>query len=67
VKETSETYDLSIHRACGLFDLERSSYYHVNRRQDDVALRMRLKELPPFGCGLGTGGCTRYLGAWVGA
>jgi putative transposase len=45
VRETNETYDVSIHRACGLFDLERSSYYYVSRRQDDTALRMQLKEL----------------------
>jgi HTH-like domain len=45
VREIGERYDLSIHRACGLFELERSSYYYVSCREDDVALRMRVKEL----------------------
>lgn len=45
MREMSERYDLSIHRACGLLDLERSSYYYVSCRGDDAALRMRLKEL----------------------
>ena len=45
VREITESYDLSFHRACGLMDLERSSFYYVSCREEDVALRMRLKEL----------------------
>ena len=43
--EVREQYHLSRHRACGLIQLQPSSYYYRSRRVDDTALRLRLKEL----------------------
>lgn len=38
-------FDLSQQRACGLLQLQRSSYYYRPHRADDRALRLRMKEL----------------------
>ena len=43
--EVRAQYELSQQRACGLLQLQRSSYYYRSRRADDRALRLRLKEL----------------------
>lgn len=45
VDQAREQYALSRHRACGLFELNRSSYYYRSHRRDDRALRMRMREL----------------------
>ncbi len=37
-------YDLSLRRSCGLFELNRSSYYYNSRSKDDELLRAALKD-----------------------
>lgn len=39
------TWGLSLRRTCGLLLLNRTTYYYRGRRQDNLALRMRVKEL----------------------
>ena len=40
-----QSYQISRRRACGLVELQCSSYYYKHRRGNDAALRLRLKEL----------------------
>jgi len=40
-----ENYPASLRRTCGLFDLERSSFYYRKKGDDDSALRGALKEM----------------------
>lgn len=40
-----EWFEVSCQRACGLLVLQRSSFYYRSRRKEQVALKMRLKEL----------------------
>lgn len=56
-RETVQTltgqYGVSSRRACGLVQVHRSTFYYASHRQDDRALRMRLRDLaaarPRFG------------------
>jgi len=40
-----EWFEVTQQRACGLLTLQRSSFYHLSRAKQYVALKMRLKEL----------------------
>lgn len=44
-EEVVEWFEISRQRACGLLQLQRSSFYYRSRRKEHVALKMRLKEL----------------------
>jgi putative transposase len=38
-------FEVSCQRACGLMQLQRSSFYYRSRKKEQIALKMRLKEL----------------------
>ncbi len=45
MKEAVEAFSISQRRACGLFDLARSSWYYKSRAAPDLWLRRTLQEL----------------------
>jgi putative transposase len=45
VKWTAESFVMSERRACGLIQMQRSSFRYQSHAQDQTALRLRLKEV----------------------